>query len=112
VPSGLLRLDGRTSETPGSDKASKGGRKSPERMVSGGAHVCLGGVRLEALGQLLRTAQRRRVSAADLVGGDPQALSSHAADEGSASISDERLSEAGDSAKPGHHVTDVLGCRT
>src|SRR6266542_3852795 len=50
-------------------------------MVSAAIHACLGRVRLEALGQLLRAAEGRGVPAVDLVGSDPQALSRHAADE-------------------------------
>jgi hypothetical protein len=50
-------------------------------MVSAGIHACLGRVRLEALGQILRTAEGRGVPAVDLVRGDPQALSGHVADE-------------------------------
>src|SRR3989441_8144162 len=73
----------RRATTPGSARASKGGRKSPERTALAGAHACLDGVLLQALGQLLRTAQRRGVPAVDLVGGDPQALSRHAVDESS-----------------------------
>ncbi len=42
-------------------------------MVSASIHAYLDGVRVEALGQLLRTAQRRGVPAVDLVGGDPEA---------------------------------------